>query len=63
MRGGPGDDLIDANDSLAGQVEDVSGGDDDDTIRADDGEVDNIDCGTGSDTVAVDVGIDALTNC
>jgi len=63
VRGGPGEDLIDANDSLAGQVEDVSGGGDDDTIRADDGEVDNIDCGTGSDTVAVDVGIDTLTNC
>ena len=63
VRGGPGDDLIDANDSLAGEVEDVSGGADDDTIRADDGQVDNIDCGTGNDTVAVDVGIDTLASC
>ena len=63
VRGGPGDDQIDANDSLAQQVENISGGGDDDTIRADDGEVDNIDCGTGNDTVTFDTGIDNLTNC
>ena len=63
MRGGPGDDQIDANDSLAGQVESISGGADDDTIEAGDGEVDNIDCGTGNDTVTFDAGIDNLTSC
>jgi len=64
VRGNDGDDRIDANDSLQDEVEDIYGGADDDTIEAVDGEVDNIDCGPGNDTVNSDAGIDVVaSNC
>lgn len=63
VHGGSGDDEIDARASLPGEVEDIFGDGDDDTIRADDGEVDNIDCGAGSnDTVTFDAAVDILSN-
>jgi hypothetical protein len=62
--GNGGDDQIDANDSLPGEVEFIFGGANADTIEAVDGEVDNIDCGPGNDTVAFDTGIDVVDpNC
>jgi hypothetical protein len=65
VHGGPGDDLIDANNSFAGDVEDVFGDEDNDTIVADDGVLDNIDCGAGNnDTVTFDAATDTVDpNC
>jgi hypothetical protein len=64
VHGGDGDDRIDANDSDPGDVEDIFGDADADTIEAVDGEVDNIDCGPGNDTVNSDAGIDVVAgNC
>jgi hypothetical protein len=39
----------------------VSGGEGDDTILADDGQVDYISCGPGTDTVYFDQGIDQVS--
>jgi hypothetical protein len=53
--GGSGPDGIHAGLSTVGEVETVSGGPGNDDIFAPDGVRDNIDCGSGTDTVAHDV--------
>lgn len=63
--GGAGKDTIyaDLGDS-AGSKDRSSGGDNNDTITADDGNVDVINCGRGkADTVHYDVGTDTIKNC
>jgi Ca2+-binding RTX toxin-like protein len=65
--GGDGADTIDAQTTvdLAGALEHIFGGNDNDTITAADGQVDVIDCGLGLDTVvSYDTGLDEpLVNC
>ena len=60
LQGNDGNDHINADDSLQGEVEDIGGGIGAGTIDAIDGEVDNIDCGPGNDTVNFGPGIDAV---
>jgi Ca2+-binding RTX toxin-like protein len=64
--GEDGADTIDAQTAvdLAGAVEHIFGGNDNDTITAADGVRDEIDCGLGVDTVvSYDTGLDVLVNC
>lgn len=64
VRGGPGDDLIfAAASSLASETESIFGQEDDDTIEADDGVKDTIDCGDGNDTVDADATDNVNGNC
>jgi len=49
-----GPDTIEARVSFPGETETISAGTGDDLIFAEDGVVDDIDCGGGNDTVAVD---------
>ena len=58
IRGGDGADQIDG---LAG-ADALFGEGDDDTVRSQDGAVDSVDCGAGTDTAIVDAG-DARTGC
>ena len=61
LRGGKGDDKIKAP---AGHgYNDIFGEDGDDIIDAKNGAPDDIDCGSGKDTVSYDAALDSITNC
>lgn len=67
ISGGAHDDLLaggSGNDTLTGGggADDLRAGDGDDLVQARDGVVDEVDCGTGSDTVVADAG-DLLVGC
>jgi len=61
--GGPGPDTIEADVSLPGETETISGETGDDIISAVDGVEDDIDCGGGNDTVAADAFDIVAPNC
>jgi Ca2+-binding RTX toxin-like protein len=65
LRGGEDNDLIRANtpSEEPGVSEKVFGDAGDDTIEAQDGSPDAIDCGEGNDTVTFDADLDTVTNC
>jgi len=60
--GGAGSDVIDADESEAGEKEEIFGGSGADVINAGDGVRDVIDCGNGEDTVIFDTK-DRLKDC
>jgi Ca2+-binding RTX toxin-like protein len=65
VRGGEGDDAIDADTKAedGGDVEEIFAGKDNDVIVAADGVKDIIDCDEGDDTVFFDEGLDEVSNC
>ena len=62
MFGGAGSDVIDADESEAGEKEEIFGESGADVINAGDGVRDVIDCGNGEDTVIFDTK-DRLKDC
>jgi serralysin len=61
IRGGKGDDKIKAPAGLG--YNDIFGEDDNDVINAKNGAPDDIDCGSGRDTVSYDAALDSITEC
>ena len=65
MYGGEGSDHIVVNTTWGQYLggDNVDGGPGEDTIEADDGSQDTVDCGDGIDDATFDAGLDTLTNC